>query len=161
MAIVTERSNDERLVALAVELADGIERALPDWVETSVRTLLVAYSGRADPLVMAQAGDAGRRARDDVAPQVRTLLETDPDAQWTNPLAIVRTAVVYPTGVLRAAGVPPVVRDEAAERQFPDDDYDLTPTRFSDIAPELHEPSLAWGAAKAFTMKARHRELES
>ena len=31
--------------------------------------------------------------------------------------------------------------------------------RLADIDPELHEPSLAWGAAKAFVMKARHREL--
>ena len=53
----------------------------------------------------------------------------------------------------------PTLRDEQAERQFPDDDYDLTPTRLADIDPELHEPSLAWGAAKAFMMKARHREL--
>ena len=136
-----------------------LEEGLPGWVERSVEQILVAFSRRADESVMVEARAAGQRARDDIVPRVRTLLEADVDAQWTNPLAIVRAAVRYPTEVLRAAGVPPVVRDEQAERQFPDDDYDLTPTRLADIDPELHEPSLAWGAAKAFVMKARHREL--
>ncbi len=60
--------------------------------------------------------------------------------------------------MLRTAGVPPVVRDTQAEAQFPDDDYDLTPTKFADLDPALHEPSLAWGAAKAFVVKARHED---
>jgi hypothetical protein len=156
---VSDPSDDARLAEFARVVADGIDEALPGWVERSVEQILVAFSRRADESVMVEARAAGQRARDDIVPRVRTLLEADVDAQWTNPLAIVRAAVRYPTEVLRAAGVPPVVRDEQAERQFPDDDYDLTPTRLADIDPELHEPSLAWGAAKAFVMKARHREL--
>jgi hypothetical protein len=159
MCDVSDPSDDARLADYARVVADGIDEALPAWVERSVEQILVAFTGRADASVMHEAGVAGRRARDDLAPRVRALLEADVDAQWTNPLAIVRTAVRYPTEVLRAAGVPPVVRDEQAERQFPDDDYDLTPTRLADIDPRLHEPSLAWGAAKAFVMKVRHREL--
>jgi hypothetical protein len=90
---------------------------------------------------------------------VRTLLGTDVDQQWTNPLAIVREAVVYPTAVLRDAGVAPIERDAMARQQFPDDDFDLTPARFADLDPALHEVSIAWGAAKAFVVKARHTEL--
>jgi hypothetical protein len=158
---VAETSDEERLAQLAGSLADGVDAALPKWVESSVSSVLVAYKGSADPAVMASARRAGSAARDDVGPRVRALLEADVDEQWTNPLSIVRTAVVYPTKVLRDADVPGVVRDETAERQFPDDDYDLTPTRFADLAPELHELSLAWGAAKAYIMRSRHKELDT
>jgi hypothetical protein len=144
------------LAELASTLADGVDAALAPWVESCVRRLLLAYAGTVDEVVMARARTAGQAARDEVGPRVRALLELDVDEQWTNPLAVVRAAVVFPTGVLRDAGVPGVVRDAAAEAQFPDDDYDLTPTRFADLDPELHEPGLAWGAAKAFVVKARH-----
>ncbi len=142
-------------------MADGVEAALPPWVEANVRRLLLAFFGVADDDVLAEARIAGEAARDDIGPRLRALLDTDPDEQWTNPLSIVRTAVVYPTTVLRAAGVPAVVRDPQAEIQFPDDDYDLTPTKFADLDPALHEPSLAWGAAKAFIVKSRHQDLRS
>jgi hypothetical protein len=159
MAGVVESSNEARLGELARQLAEGVEAALPRWVEASVENLLVAYAGQAEPRVLVEAGTAGRRARDDVGSRLRRLLEADPDEQWTNPLSIVRDAVVYPTEVLRAAGIPPVVRDELAQTQFPDDDYDLTPTRFADLDPALHVLSLEWGAAKAFVVKSRHREV--
>jgi hypothetical protein len=159
MAGVTGTSNEERLAELAAALADGIDAALPPWVERSVRVVAVAQTGAIDDDVLARARQAGTAARDDVGPRVRALLAADVDEQWTNPLAIVRQAVAYPTRVLREAGVPPVGRDAMAEEQFPDDDYDLTPTRFADLDADLHEPSLAWGAAKAFVVKARHADL--
>jgi hypothetical protein len=148
-----------QLARYGAELADGIERALPSWVEGSVARLMTAYRGSVDDEVAAEAIEAGRRARAEVGPQVRGLLEADLDEQWTNPLALVRRAVRYPTEVLRRAGVPGVVRDEQAERQFPDDPYDLTPTRFADLDPHLHDLGLRWGAAKAFVARARHRDL--
>ncbi|MEO7555966.1 MAG: hypothetical protein ABIV94_05100, partial [Acidimicrobiales bacterium] len=70
---------------------------------------------------------------------------------------LLRRAVRYPTAVLAAAGVPPVVRDAFAERAFPDDDYGLTPATFADVDPALHEPGLAWGAAKAHVHLSRRR----
>lgn len=137
-------------------LADGVDAALPRWVERSVEHLLVAYCGSADPAVMAAARDAGERAKADVGIRVRGLLEADIDDQNTNPLSILRQAVRYPTEVLRHAGVPPVRRDRFAEERFPDDDYDLTPTSFADIDPALFDAGLAWGAAKAWLHKQRH-----
>jgi hypothetical protein len=127
------------------------------WVETCVQHRLVEWSGASDEAVMDAARDAGAKARADIGGRVRALLALDPDAQWTNPLAIVRSGVSYPTGVLRDAGVPPVMRDPLAQEQFPDDDYDLTPTRFSDLDEGLFDVSIAWGAAKAFVVKARHQ----
>ncbi len=145
------------LARYAVTLADGIEQALPGWVERSVERLLLAYRGTVEPNELAAAVRAGVAARDAVATRVRRVLLSDIDAQAVSPLAIVRTAVSFPTDVLRAAGVPPVVRDEFVERQFPDDVYDLSPASFADVDPALHEPGLTWGAAKAHVHLARRR----
>jgi signal transduction histidine kinase len=152
-----EAEDDARLAAFALALADGIEATLPGWVERSVERVLTAARGTADPAVMAEARAAGERARAHVAPRVRQLLTADIDQQRTNPLAIIRGATRYPTDVLRAAGVPPVPRDEQARRHFPDDIYDLTPAAFADLDPSLHEPGLLWGAAKAHVHLRRRR----
>ena len=152
------------MMALAEQaraLADGVDAALPRWVERSVERLLVAYSGSADPTAMAAAHDAGKRARADVGTRVRALLAADIDEQHTNPLSILRQAVPYPTEVLRQAGVPPVERDRFAEERFPDDDYDLTPASFADIDQSLFDIGLQWGAAKAWLHKQRHGQPRS
>lgn len=152
------RAEDEAVLARYGErLADGVAAALPGWVERSVERLAVAWAGRLDPEVAEAARAAGAEARTEVAPRVRALLALDLDEQRTNPLALVRQAVRFPTAVLREAGVPPVERDEVAERQLPDDPYDLTPTSFADLDPALYEPGLEWGAAKAHVHLARRR----
>ena len=140
----------------AEALANAVEAALAGWVERSVERLLVASSGRADPVVMAEARAAGQRARQEVGAAVRALLAQDIDEQRGNPLAILRAAVTYPAAVLRRAGVPAVQRDEFSEAHFPDDVYDLTPASFADIDPSLQEPGLAWGAAKAWAHRRLH-----
>lgn len=101
--------------------------------------------------------EAGELARVEVCGRLRDLLETDIEDQTASPLQILRTAVTYPTAVLRHAGVPPVERDEFARRGFPGDDYDLTPSSFADIDPSLREPGIRWGAAKAHVHLARRR----
>ena len=144
---------------IASALADGVEQALPGWVERSVARLVEAWTGAPPSAeVRAAAAAAGARARDEIGPQVRALVMADVDEQRTTPLTIVRTAVAYPAGVLRAAGVPPVERDEFAERSLPDDDYDLTPAALADLDPSgpLGDLGLQWGAAKAWEHKRRH-----
>jgi len=149
---------DDPLVAETAEaLAVAVEAALPGWVERSVERLLMAFTGKADPATMEQARSAGERARAEVGGRVRALLVADIDEQRANPLALLRSAVTYPTDVLRRAGVAPVVRDDFAEVHFPDDVYDLTPAAFADVDPALHDPGLAWGAAKAWAHKRRHQ----
>jgi hypothetical protein len=152
--------DEQRLTEISATLADGIDRALPGWVERSVRRVLDAWQGpdaTPDPAVLAEARVAGIAARDDVGARVRRLLESDIDDQRTNPLAVLRGAVPYPTAVLRAAGVPEVVRDSFAEAHDPDDVYDLSPASFADIDPALNEPGLVWGAAKAHVHLQRRR----
>jgi len=145
------------LARYALDLADGIDAALPGWVVGCVERILVAYRGRVDPAERRAAEDAGLGAVADIGPRIRTLLLTDIDEQRTSPLALARDAVRYPTAVLARAGVPPVERDPFTVRQFPDDPYDLTPASFADVDPDLHEPGLTWGAAKAHVHLARRR----
>lgn len=129
-------------------LADAIEAALPGWVERSLRRFPAAVPVDAAPVVAAMM--------EDVMPRLRELLAADVDDQRTTPLTLLRDVVRYPTEALRAAGVPPVERDDFARERFPGDDYDLTPATWADIDPSLVEPGIAWGAAKAWTHRARH-----
>jgi hypothetical protein len=146
----------------ATALADAVDAALPGWVERSVARVVRAWTGASpDPGLIQAAREAGVRARADVGAEVRALVGTDVDAQRTTPLALLRAAVRYPTSVLRAAGVPPVERDEFQARAFPDDPYDLTPAAFADVDPRLAEPGMAWGAAKAFVHLQRHARPSS
>ena len=147
----------EALGGYARALADGIDAQLPAWVERQVARIAEAWQPGLGATLAPAAAAAGQLARQEVAPQVRALLERDVDAQATSPLALVRAAVRYPTAVLRAAEVPGVVRDDFAERAFPDDDYDLSPAALADIDPVLHELGLRWGAAKAHVVLTRRR----
>lgn len=142
--------------AQAESLARAVEETLPGWVERSVERLLGGAGGATRQDVLAEARRAGEQAKADVGGRVRALLALDIDEQAANPLAVLRTAVRYPTEVLCRAGVPPLARDQFSEERFPDDVYDLTPAAFADIDPALQQPGIEWGAAKAWAHLQRH-----
>ena len=147
---------EDELNVRARELADAIDAALAGWVERSVARRVSEAGG--DPALLDDAASAaGRRAREEVAPRVRALLDADVDDQRATPLSLLRGAVRFPTEVLYEAGVPPLERDEIQQRLFPDDVYDLAPATFADVDPGLAEPGMAWGAAKAWIHRRRHR----
>ena len=141
----------------AATLAAGVESAIGPWVERTVAEVAGRWDPEAPSRLAVAAAAAGAEAADQLAPRVRELLETDVDRQRTGPLALLREAVSYPTAVLSSAGVPEAERDEFAVRAFPDDLYDLSPASFADLDPDLHEPGLVWGAAKAHVILARRR----
>ncbi len=141
----------------AQALADAVDAALPGWVMRSVERVLRAQDRVLDGDVAAAAADAGRRAAAEVGGAVRRLVAADVDAQTTTPLSLLRGAVRYPTEVLRAAGATPVRRDDFAVRNFPDDDYDLSPASFADLDSSVQDPGIAWGAAKAHIILRRRR----
>lgn len=146
------------LDAYAAELVRTVDAAMPRWVERMVRTRWAEWAGpQPSSQLMAAAAVAGEAARVEVTAALRDLLATDVESQRSNPLAIIRTAVVYPTGVLAAAGVPPVERDADAVRIFPDDHYDLSPASFADLDAATHEAGVIWGAAKAHLILTRRR----
>lgn len=142
--------------AHAVALADGLERAIGPWVERCVDRVHRAWSGPPPPEVAAAATSAGHRARADLGPRLRALLEADSDAQRSTPLALIREGTAYPTKVLRDAGVPGVPRDPMDTAMFPDDVYGLAPASLADVEPGLGELGIAWGAAKAWVHRRRH-----
>lgn len=128
------------MLAEATErLAVAVEQTVPGWVERCVR------SRSPD----APVGDAPAEAARWAAAAIR-------DLGGRTPLQVLRTAVRYPTAVLKAAGVPPVERDEFSRERFPDDVYDLTPMSFADVAPELAELGIVWGAARAMEHRRSH-----
>jgi hypothetical protein len=141
----------------AATLVDRTEAVLSRWVERCVERRAVAFSGAITSDTREAAADAGRRAAAEVGAELRALLAVDVDEQRTNPLAVLRSAVRYPTEVLAAAGVPPVVRGEFEERRFPADVYDLAPATWSDVDPSLRDPGIEWSAAKAHVVLARRR----
>ena len=143
---------EEQLAAYARALAAGVRQELPGWVVGAVRSRLSPLG----PEGLRAATAAGEAAAAAVGDEVAALLAADIDLQRENPLAVLRRAVRYPTGVLLAAGVAPVDRDDFAVDRFPDDIYDLAPASFADIHPDLQAPGVAWGAAKAFVHRRRH-----
>jgi hypothetical protein len=103
----------------------------------------------------ADAITAGDAAGARVVASLRDLFATPPAEQRSTPLEIVRSATREVTEVLASAGIPPVERDEFAERAFPDDHYDVTPATLADLGDEDLGPlQLAWGLAKAKVLRA-------
>lgn len=148
---------EQALAGYAADLAAGVAAAIGPWVVHCVTRLADQWQPGLSAELAQATQAAAAAATDAVAPRVSELLAQDVEQQRSNPLAIVRSAVRYPTEVLMAAGVPPVVRDAFAVEAFPDDHYDLTPGSFTDLDPDLGEAGITWGAAKAFVVRARHQ----
>lgn len=148
MAVMTDDAN--RLLAEhGASLADAVVAVIPEWV---VRCVVLR-----DPSLRVEAEAAGREAAAEVGPRLRALLTADVDDQRANPLALVRSAVRYPTRVLAAAGVEPAVgRSRFDAEHFPDDPYGLVPMTWRDVDESLHEPGILWGALKARAHRDRH-----
>ncbi len=157
-----QATTDEQLLALyAAALADGVEDALPGWVAASVVRRLGSELPDGLPEDFEdRVAAAGRSAAEEVGGRVRELLSLDIDEQWTNPLTLIRTAIRFPTELLRSIGAETVARDEQAKRFHPDDVYDLTPASFAELGPAVHDLGVSWGAAKAHVHLRRRREEE-
>lgn len=152
-------ADEERFAQISAALADAVEAAMPGWIEKLVLRRVAQWrDGEVPAAARADAAAAGAAAVDDVMPRLRALLQTDVDEQRANPLAVLRSATRHAHRVLADLGMPPVVRDDFAQRSFPDDDYDLVPATWSDVDPALHELGITWGAAKAYLHKARRRD---
>lgn len=147
---------ERALAEKATALADAIDGVVGPWLIGAVRRVAAAQQIEGDELLL-DAEAMAEQARADVVPRVRALLDADIDDQATTPLALLRGAVGPATELLRAHAAEPVDRDDFAVEAFPDDVYGLVPAAFEDIAPELRDPGLEWGAAKAFVHLRRRR----
>ncbi len=147
------------LAEASTAIRSGVAREVPGWVEREVTRVLEAW-GRADDAsrerARAETVTAGAAAASRVGAALADLLDADPADQQSTPLEVVRTVYREPTEILRAAGVPPIVRDEFDERAWPNDDYGLVPRTLGDLGDEDLAPLLlVWGTAKATVLRAR------
>lgn len=138
--------DEETLRRYATALANSVTAVLRSWVVAEVTKF---WPSGAPDEIRQSASAAGQAAVEELGPKLTALLELDIDEQWTNPMAILRTAVEYPTAVLQEANMAVVERDSTAEQFHPDDVYDLTPGGFAAFGPKVGEAGLRWGAAKA------------
>ena len=145
------------LAGYAAAAGGRVVAALPGWVERSV-------AERCRPWRARSAGGAGRsaarprrrRARPTSSPALRALLATDVGRAAHEPARDpARAAARTPPTCCAAAGVPAVVRDEHAERLFPDDDYDLGPAAFADLDPDGARAPASSGAPPRPTSSSR------
>lgn len=136
---------------------DGVEAHLPEYLLARTARILDAWD-RIPRDRRAGVDDRLRRAVETatkrVAGELTQLIDTEPAAQRSTPLEIVRSAVREPSVVLEDLGVPSVVRDEFEERSFPDDRYGLAPRTFADLDDDLGPVQLVWGLAKAALLRA-------
>lgn len=163
------------LAESGASLCARLVEVVPAWVVREVDRILDAWDSSRPPssdeggdgtrtarggvdraAVRMEAVEAGRRAAEDIGDRLQAVLSADVDEQTTTPLEVMRGAVAYPTGVLRGARVPAVVRDPFDEARFPDDLYGLTPASLGAVDPSLTDPARDWGAAKAMAHRARH-----
>ncbi|MCC5950521.1 MAG: hypothetical protein JJU45_00345 [Acidimicrobiia bacterium] len=157
----TLADDEARFAELSETLVEVASRQVRPWVRRCVQDVARRVGRAGEPELLAATDEAADRAAEEVEQRLRALMALDLDEQRTNPLSVLRGAVRHPTEVLRAAGVPPVRRDDFTVQRFPDDDYDLSPASFSDVADALAEPGLMWGAAKAHVHLRRRREGEA
>jgi hypothetical protein len=138
-------------------LARAVDDVIEPWLVRCVERTAQRQWGACPPELSQAARQSAVQAAPQVSERLQGLLTTDVDDQRTNPLGVLREAVVHATRVLMQAGVPPVRRDPFAEEAFPDDCYDLSPATWSDVDESLHEPGIVWGAWKAKVVLDRRR----
>ncbi len=144
------------------ETAAAVRAAFASAYEPYVRSRLEerwAGSGAAtgsqarEELLREGLDDALRRGRSWLEERLREFLETPFAEQTRGPLELFQEAMRFPTEVLAAAGVPIPERDAVAANALPGDLYDLAPAASRDLGEEAWTAHLAWGAAKARSMR--------
>jgi hypothetical protein len=143
----------------SARLIAGVERLGAVWVVRAVTGLVDAWGKLDAPArteVIAAAAEAGARGAARVVAELGALFQLDPAAQRATPLEIIRSLQREASEVLRATGVPEVVRDPFEARAFPDDVFGIvlkTPAELGDD--ELGGALLAWGMGKAKVLRSR------
>lgn len=143
--------------AYVQQLADAAAAVIPAWLERCVVQSARRLGAVPTPQLRDDARAMSRQWAPVVIADLHRLLDTDVDAQRTNPLSVLRAAVQHPADVLDRHGVAPARRDDFAVRNFPADVYGLSPATWADVDESLTEPGIIWGAWKAKTVLDRRR----
>lgn len=148
---------DDQLAAISEELVVALGAALPGWLDRTLRAMLdtagVHLDMGSETELRALCAELANRIHDDVAAVVRA----DPDAGRGTPLDVIRRSLGPANDFLAERGVRAPERDAFDRRWAPDDSYGLAPANFSVIDPAVHEPAIAWGAARAYVHLDRRR----
>lgn len=144
-----DATDEQRFIEAGAALCDAVDADIEAWV---INAVIQRAPAELDAALVAAA-----ECRSVIVPRLRALVTQDADRQPTTPLQILRGAIVYPTAVLRTAGVTPVRRDQLDIDRDPEDVYGLTPAAFADFGPAVGESGLVWGAAKAYLHLAARR----
>jgi len=153
----TSADADARMAEAGARLVAAVRDGGAAWVVGVVTERLDQWGGLAAPdrtAAIAAAEQDGTVAARRVADELVALLALPAAEQRLTPLEVMRGLRVEATGVLAAAGVPEVVRDEFEERAFPDDVYGIVlraPAELGDD--ELGAVLLAWGLAKTRVLR--------
>ncbi|NNF54015.1 MAG: hypothetical protein HKN03_06170 [Acidimicrobiales bacterium] len=148
----------ELLASHADALLEALWATVEQW---AVNSLVSRSPADAHKRVQLSADRISDHVRSSVLPDLATLLGADIDEQWTTPLEIVRSLVGPITAELQSLHVPPPQRDSHSVALHPQDLYNIAPATFANVHPSLHEPGLAWGAAKAHVHLRRHQRQAS
>lgn len=151
----TLAEDEATLAGYGIALADAVDAVAAPWLLNLIGLRAPTLAGSSE------VQEAVHSSAQSVVAALRDQLGRDISDQTTGPLEILRQAVGFATVILADAGVEQVERGEFEARAFPDDVYDLTPGSFADVHPDLHEPGLMWGAAKAHVHLRRRRDGHS
>lgn len=141
-------------------LVDAVDGVVVEWLAWLVTERVRQSTGHVDVEIAADAAAEAESARGPILEELRQLLAADADDQRASPLDVLRRATRVSGAVLDRHGIPEVRRDAFARRNFPEDRHDLVPATWADIHPSLHEPGMAWGAAKAFVHLRRRSDAK-
>lgn len=149
--------SDRSMEPYAAALFEAVDQVLAGWLATSVISTAIRITGDCEPELHRLAHQMAAQAHPIVLEELRLVLSADVDHQRSNPLAILRRAIRFPTNVLLQCNVPPPTRPVFEAEHFPEDLYSLGPANWSDVSESLSEPGLVWGAWKAKTILDRRR----
>lgn len=153
---------DVRMAEAGARLVTAVRDRGAAWVVGVVTERIDQWGGLSAPdrvAAIAAAERVGAGAARRVADELVALLALPAAEQRLTPLEIMRGLRVEATGILAAAGVPEVVRDDFEARAFPDDVYGIVlraPAELGDD--ELGAVLLAWGLAKTRVLRGSDAE---
>lgn len=144
-------SNIEHLEGYPRELLVAVEAAYPAWLTSQLRTI---SGGSLSEVEIADIVEvSARRAINDLV----ALLQTDVDAQRSNPLHVLRLSTVLANQRLHDCGIAAPHRDEFELSAMPHDVYAIGPLTWKDLGDDVHDAGITWGAWKAATVLTRRR----
>lgn len=139
--------------SFGLALGDAVVAAVSSWL----RGVFIARLG-SDARLDERFDDVVTQLEAELEDRFRRLATADIDEPISGPLEQIRRATSGATNLLRDLDASPVVRDEAVVALYPEDVFGIGPTAAMELGQEVHDASIAWGAAKAYLHLHHHRD---